>query len=43
MPAVVCSPGSLDVAHKPDEYIETAQLEACLWMLTRLGEVLTEH
>ena len=26
MPAVVCGPGSIQQAHKPDEYIELAQL-----------------
>lgn len=33
---VVCGPGSLDQAHKPDEFIEISQLDACLAMLHRL-------
>src|SRR5690606_31596797 len=27
---VVCGPGSIEQAHKPDEYIEISQLEQCL-------------
>ncbi|MGR3320751.1 MAG: acetylornithine deacetylase [Pseudooceanicola sp.] len=38
MDVVVCGPGSIDQAHKPDEYIELAQLSACLDMLHDLGE-----
>ena len=34
---VVCGPGSIDQAHKPDEYLEVSQLEACLGMLERLS------
>lgn len=37
---VVCGPGSLDQAHKPDEFIEIAQLEGCLAMLQHLLEEL---
>ena len=29
VPTVVCGPGSIDVAHKPDESIEVSQLAAC--------------
>jgi acetylornithine deacetylase len=29
IPAVVCGPGHIDVAHKPDEYVDLAQLSAC--------------
>lgn len=36
IPAVVCGPGSIEVAHQPDEYITIEQLEACLTMLERL-------
>ena len=35
---VVCGPGSIDQAHKPDEYIEVDQLEACDRMLAALTE-----
>ena len=34
---VVCGPGSIDQAHRPDEYVAMEQLEACLEMLRRLG------
>lgn len=40
IPAVVCGPGSIDVAHQPDEWIGLDQLEACLSMLDALGELL---
>ncbi|MGN6551406.1 MAG: acetylornithine deacetylase [Pararhizobium sp.] len=33
---VVCGPGSIAQAHKPDEYISLDQLEACREMLQRL-------
>ncbi|MBS7542320.1 acetylornithine deacetylase [Ancylobacter oerskovii] len=29
IPTVVCGPGSIDQAHKPDEFIAVAQLRAC--------------
>lgn len=29
IPTVVCGPGSIGVAHKPDEYIEESQMAAC--------------
>jgi acetylornithine deacetylase len=34
---VVCGPGSINQAHKPDEFVTTGQLRACLDMLERLG------
>lgn len=33
---VVCGPGSIAQAHKPDEFISLAQLDACLDMLGKL-------
>ncbi|MEN9855267.1 MAG: hypothetical protein RLZZ157_393 [Pseudomonadota bacterium] len=33
---VICGPGSILQAHQPDEYIEIAQLEACVAFLDRL-------
>lgn len=33
---VVCGPGSIAQAHKPDEYVSIDQLQACLAMLERL-------
>ncbi|WP_273523175.1 acetylornithine deacetylase [Rhodosalinus sediminis] len=35
--AVVCGPGSIEQAHKPDEFVALDQMEACLGMLARLG------
>lgn len=40
-PAVVCGPGNIAVAHKPDEYVSVAQLAACGKMLERLVEKLS--
>jgi acetylornithine deacetylase len=36
IPAVVCGPGDIDVAHKPDEYVELNQLERCARFLRQL-------
>ncbi|MEM7405744.1 MAG: acetylornithine deacetylase [Pseudomonadota bacterium] len=33
---VVCGPGSIEQAHRPDEFVDISQLEACLAMLERL-------
>jgi acetylornithine deacetylase len=38
IPAVVCGPGSIAVAHKPDEYVSGEQLALCDAMLGRLLE-----
>jgi len=35
--AVVCGPGFIEQAHKPDEYIDAEQLAACLAMLEALA------
>ncbi|MBS0126089.1 acetylornithine deacetylase [Thetidibacter halocola] len=40
MSVVVCGPGSIAQAHKPDEYIARDQLSACLDMLAGLGRSL---
>ncbi|MAU21720.1 MAG: acetylornithine deacetylase [Martelella sp.] len=37
MDAVVCGPGSIDQAHKPDECLSADQLGQCLAMLDRLA------
>ena len=37
---IVCGPGSIDQAHKPDEFIDESQLVACLDFLERLCEDL---
>jgi len=40
IPAVVCGPGSIREAHRPDEYVEIAQLQACSeWMLRLLDRL----
>lgn len=39
-PAVVCGPGNIAVAHKPDEYVSEAQMAQCDRMLARLIETL---
>jgi acetylornithine deacetylase len=40
LPTIVCGPGSIDMAHKPDEFVDEAQLAACLEFLERLAEDL---
>jgi acetylornithine deacetylase len=37
IPTVVCGPGSIEQAHKPDEYVTHSQLEACISMIRNLG------
>ena len=39
-PVLVCGPGSIEVAHKADEYVELAQLDACDRMLAGLVDFL---
>jgi acetylornithine deacetylase len=39
-PTVVCGPGSIDQAHRPDEWIEIGQLNECLWALRQLPAFL---
>ncbi|WP_417210871.1 acetylornithine deacetylase [Antarctobacter sp.] len=41
MDCVVCGPGSIEQAHKPDEYVSRDQLAACLEMLKGLERHLT--
>jgi len=36
IPTLVCGPGSIQQAHKPDEWVEISQLEACDDFLSRL-------
>ena len=40
---VVCGPGSIEQAHKPNEYVDHSQLQQCLDMLTRLGHHLQQR
>ena len=39
---VVCGPGSIEQAHKADEYVSIDQLGQCLTMLDRLGDRLAQ-
>lgn len=39
-PVLICGPGSIDVAHKADEYVELSQLEACDAMMEKLTQYL---
>ncbi len=36
LPTIVCGPGSIDRAHKPDEYVTTGELAACDAFLDRM-------
>jgi acetylornithine deacetylase len=38
IPAVVCGPGSIDQAHKADEFVPLDQLDACAAFLRRVAE-----
>jgi len=40
MSTVICGPGSIDQAHKPDEFVAASQLAECDRFLVRLGEEL---
>ncbi|MCF6215519.1 MAG: acetylornithine deacetylase [Emcibacter sp.] len=40
VPTVVCGPGSILQAHKPDEYIEQSELDSCDEFLGRLRDVI---
>jgi acetylornithine deacetylase len=37
IPAVICGPGNIEQAHKPDEFVAIAQLELCEEFLLRLA------
>ena len=38
IPAVICGPGSIEQAHKADEFVAISELERCEAFLRRLGE-----
>ena len=40
MPSVICGPGSIRQAHKPDEFIALSEVEACVRFLRRLADHL---
>ena len=35
--AIICGPGEIGRAHRPDEFIETGELAACQRMIEALG------
>lgn len=39
---IVCGPGSIQQAHKPDEYLEIDQLDACTAMLLKLVDQISD-
>lgn len=41
IPAVVCGPGSIAQAHKPDEFVELEQVKACERFFSRLVDHVT--
>ncbi len=43
IPTVICGPGSIEQAHKPDEFIELSQVSACLAFLRRLAGWAAGH
>jgi acetylornithine deacetylase len=40
LPTIICGPGSIDRAHKPDEYVTTSELAACDAFLDRMVATL---
>jgi acetylornithine deacetylase len=40
IPTVVCGPGHIEQAHKPDEYVALDQMASCETFLRRLGQSL---
>jgi acetylornithine deacetylase len=38
IPAIICGPGSIEQAHKPDEYIEMSEMQKCQRFMERLLE-----
>ena len=38
VPSVICGPGSIDQAHRPDEYVELSQLKECEDFLRQLAD-----
>lgn len=40
--AVVCGPGSIEVAHQPNEYVSLEQLERCIAMMKGLAKTLSD-
>jgi acetylornithine deacetylase len=36
VPAIICGPGNIEQAHKPNEFIDIAQIDACVEFMLRL-------
>jgi len=43
IPTVICGPGSIDQAHKPDEYVELDQIARCEAFLRRLIDRVSQR
>lgn len=43
MQAIVCGPGNIDQAHKPDEFIDVSQLQACELFLEQMIDKATRQ
>lgn len=41
VPAIICGPGNIEQAHKPNEFIAVSQIEACVAFLRRLCQAIT--
>lgn len=42
LPVFVCGPGSIEQAHKPNEFVEESQIAKCLAMMDRIGDWVVE-
>ena len=42
IPAIICGPGSIERAHRPDEYLRRDELAACVALLGRLADDLAQ-
>jgi acetylornithine deacetylase len=40
--SIICGPGSIEQAHKPDEFIASSEIEACLAFMTRLADYCSQ-
>lgn len=43
IPTIICGPGSIDQAHKPDEYVELDQIARCERFLKRLIDRISQR
>ena len=41
IPAVICGPGSIEQAHKPDEFVALEQLDSCTEFLRKVSDAAT--